>query len=254
MKMKTLPLYMAVLFIVTSPGIPLISQEGEQVGTISDINPASREIIVQSPQAAERIRMGARLCVNIDGKTAVMTVFYPMQTIAKCRLQQSDSGYLGRITRGKPVYAYMSTSEIDEMRSFESFLGIGGSNTIDQAIARLGKPSEHKTNSGMAFWRVSSETILSISYNKNTKRVENIFLHKKAGTKNFIASRRITDKKTSLLGATKAIITKNLGAPASINTSGALQYTGRVKGKNFQASFYFDNGGTCSQIYVQYYD
>ena len=110
MKMKSL-ISAAMFAAIILPGTMLQAFDGEHIGKIGEVNTATGEIVVQSPQAAEKIRMGGKLYVRINGNVIIMTATYPMQTIAKCKLIPSNAGYLGQIGKGIPVYSYVAGVE-----------------------------------------------------------------------------------------------------------------------------------------------
>jgi hypothetical protein len=90
---------------------PLLSVDGELLGKIGSVNQSTGEIIVQSPNAGQKIFMGSRLYVRIGDRVVIMTATFPMQTVAKCRLIPGNGKYLGKMARGLPVYLYVPDVE-----------------------------------------------------------------------------------------------------------------------------------------------
>jgi len=90
---------------------PLFSADGELLGKIGSVNQSTGEIIVQSPNAGQKIFMGSRLYVRIGGRVVIMTATFPMQTVAKCRLIPGNGQYLKKLDRGLPVYLYVPDVE-----------------------------------------------------------------------------------------------------------------------------------------------
>ena len=102
---------MMVCIAVIMSKTMLIAFDGELIGKIGEVNTFTGEIIVQSPQAAAKIKMGSKLYVRINGRVVIITATYPMQTVAKCKLVSSNAGYLGQIRKGIPVYCYVAGVE-----------------------------------------------------------------------------------------------------------------------------------------------
>jgi len=91
MKNKLLYATTAIFFIIIFSGTSLLSFDGEHIGKIGDVNRKTGEIIVESPDAAEKILMGTKLYVRVDDKVVVMTATFPIQTVAKCKLVKGST-------------------------------------------------------------------------------------------------------------------------------------------------------------------
>ena len=113
--------YIAALALFLTLGvISLYSFEGEHVGVIGSINPSTKEIVVTSPEAAEKIKMGDTLYVRVSGKVVTMTATFPMQTLAKCSLTPESADALGSVKKGMDVFRFSP-----EVRVGASSLGKG---------------------------------------------------------------------------------------------------------------------------------
>jgi len=85
--------------------------DGELIGKVSAVNAATGEILVQAGEAGEKIRMGMKLYVRLNGEPAVMTATFPMQATAKCRLLPEHAMKLRGIARDMKVYSYVKGVE-----------------------------------------------------------------------------------------------------------------------------------------------
>ena len=179
MKMKSSIVSAMMFAAVILCGTMLMAFDGEQIGKIGEVNTVTGEVVVQSPQAAAKIKMGSKLYVRINGKVVIMTATYPMQTVAKCKLIPSNAGYLGQIGKGIPVYGYIAGMEnVDNAATAKGgnllfpLDGVTlGKTTVNQ-LARLGTRATDKDSSTGDFKTYYKINNNDVWYDKTTKIAE----------------------------------------------------------------------------------
>lgn len=84
-----------------------LSAEEAPIGKLFTVKHFTKEVIISSPKAAEQFVLGDRLLVrDADGREFVLTVTFPMMSVAKCSVQREDIPYLGSLRLGLPVFRY----------------------------------------------------------------------------------------------------------------------------------------------------
>jgi len=78
----------------------------EKVAAVYSIKKTKNLIVIASPKAGLLFKMGDLVYVPTDEKNIILTVTFPMQTVAKCNIARSHQKYLPAIKRGMPVYRY----------------------------------------------------------------------------------------------------------------------------------------------------
>jgi hypothetical protein len=95
-------------------------QSDEQLATIYEIKTSSREVVIASPRAGLLFKMGDLVYVPITGKHVVLTVTFPMQTVARCTIARSHEKYAAGLTKGMPVYRYIPGQTLQDIhKDFE---------------------------------------------------------------------------------------------------------------------------------------
>jgi len=79
---------------------------GRPVGKIDKVNASLNEVVISIPGAAEKYQMGDKLAVVIGGEEVVMTVIFPMMTVARAKVLSKYRGYTKRLKKGMPVYRF----------------------------------------------------------------------------------------------------------------------------------------------------
>jgi len=289
MKNRLLSLSAAIFFTFIFSAASLFSFDGEQAGKIGDVNKKNGEITVESPKAAEKIQMGTKLYVRIDDRVVSMTATFPMQTVAKCKLVKADAAYLGKIKKGLPVYIYTAGVEKkDEVKKTEdpltvrggrvrgktkideyyNIIGFSSKNTIDEVFEKLGRPTKIDDDSGRynfdtAHWLAKDANktdtiIISIGFFRETRKLMVIHFYSIYGDKpmgssvnNFLASKKIYDKKTGVLGTDKAEMVKMIGEPDQTGPY-TYRYDVNTNDKSCQVTLWHTKG-QCYQLDVQWF-
>ena len=113
-----------------------IAQEYKKLGKIYKVNP-NRDIIISSPNAFQAFKMGDKVYIIIDSKPVIMTVTFPMMTIAKCRLNAGYENFFNNIYKGLQVYNYEIDIENKRLTDYDSHrTKIGNSSIIITAADR----------------------------------------------------------------------------------------------------------------------
>lgn len=87
--------------------LPLHSQErGEKLASVYKISASRNQIVIASPRASLLFKMGDLVYVPTENKDVILTVTFPMQTVAKCKAAGSHAKYISEISKGMPVYRY----------------------------------------------------------------------------------------------------------------------------------------------------
>ena len=75
-----------------------------QIGTVGKVLHGRNEILVKSGKAGELMQMGDKVFVIVNGKKVVLSVEFPMQTVAKCKVLTKHKAWLPSIRKDMPVY------------------------------------------------------------------------------------------------------------------------------------------------------
>lgn len=68
-----------------------LSAEDAPVGKLFTVKHFTKEVIISSPLAADQFVHGDKLVLrNADGREFVLTVTFPMMSVAKCSVQRCD--------------------------------------------------------------------------------------------------------------------------------------------------------------------
>lgn len=117
--MKNNRITMAILTVLFAAVLaaPIHAQQvGRQVGTVFQVNAYSQEILVQYGAAAEPLKMGDAVCLLSGNTTIIMTVVFPMQTSAKCKLLKHFASSISLVQKGMPLYLYKTGNSLDTIR------------------------------------------------------------------------------------------------------------------------------------------
>ena len=77
------------------------------VAKLHTVKLISKEVIISSPRAADQFVLGDKLVVkNAAGREFVLTVAFPMMSVAKCKPEKADIPYLETLKQGLPVFRY----------------------------------------------------------------------------------------------------------------------------------------------------
>jgi len=120
-----------LFFIGLAGGFSAVySEDGEELGKVGEVNKASGEITVNVPNSGQKIKMGDILYVRIDGAVVKMRAVFPMMTIARCKIEQSDKQNIILIKKGLTVWRYKKGVENIDPESESTVL----ENTNDSII------------------------------------------------------------------------------------------------------------------------
>lgn len=235
-----------ILFIIFFYASVLFASDGPEIGTIGDINRSSGEIVVNLIAGKTKVEMDEKLYVRIGDNPVIIKAAFPMLTVVKCRISGADKKNLNNLKKGMTVYKYQpgiekkkdeivsdkSSVEKDNNNSgaaaegriedFVSFLGFSSSNTIDDAIKKLGTPSSISVTTqytfDTAYWDSGTQHLVSMFYNRNTRRIDGIRMYsfpreKPFGkaAREFLKKKKVDDKKMNLLGMHKDAVSKLYG-------------------------------------------
>jgi hypothetical protein len=78
------------------------AKDADIVAQIYTINSASGEVVVAVKDARRSLSVGESVYVSVDGKEIQMKVFYPMLSVAKCKIIKRNE--IGLIQKGMAVY------------------------------------------------------------------------------------------------------------------------------------------------------
>ncbi len=78
------------------------AQDDQQAGTV--VRFSSNQLIIRNSDPAEPFQIGDKLYVLVDNTKIGLTVVYPMQTSARCKVSSGNSRIAKSITTGIPVY------------------------------------------------------------------------------------------------------------------------------------------------------
>ncbi|HOO70479.1 MAG TPA: hypothetical protein PK926_01880 [Spirochaetota bacterium] len=96
---------------------PVFSQDQDkQLGTVYQINRSNQEIVVASPRAGLLFKMGDLVYVPTDDKNVILTVTFPMQTVARCKIAKSHQKYGDEIKKGMPVFRYIPGDTLNSLQ------------------------------------------------------------------------------------------------------------------------------------------
>jgi len=93
----------AILFLAG-----LAAGAGKETGDIRSVNPGNKEIIVNVKSGAD-LKMGELLEIKSDTGRILLEVTFPMQTVAKCKI--NGKGRLSDLKKGMTVYRYNKEDE-----------------------------------------------------------------------------------------------------------------------------------------------
>lgn len=100
------------LGIVSAGGI-CAAAENDPVGKVRSVNPSAKEVVISSPKAAEQFLIGDRLVIKSgDGRDIVLTVSFPMMSVAKCTVSAGDKAALVSVRQGAPVFRWGAKTSV----------------------------------------------------------------------------------------------------------------------------------------------
>ena len=102
--MKKFYIVIVICSVSLLAGINLIAQE-QNVGTVHEIIPEKKEILVEYYQISNPLQMGEKLHLFIDNEYITLEVTFPLQTQARCRLAAKDAARILQIKKGMIVYS-----------------------------------------------------------------------------------------------------------------------------------------------------
>jgi hypothetical protein len=94
-------IFVSALLSVTIPAI-LHAQSKQRVGVVDRIQ--GNEIFIKYDNVHKPLGINEKLHVKLDNETVTMTVTYPMQTYAKCKLEQKFTGRISQIAKGQIAF------------------------------------------------------------------------------------------------------------------------------------------------------
>jgi hypothetical protein len=104
---------MKKLFFATMLSASMLSvlnaQTEQRVGTIDRIQ--GNEIFVKYDTIHKPLTINEKLYVKLDNETATLVVTYPMQTYAKCRLEQKYAGKISLLIKGQAAFKQLAPNE-----------------------------------------------------------------------------------------------------------------------------------------------
>jgi antitoxin component YwqK of YwqJK toxin-antitoxin module len=159
-----------VLFFLLVFGFPLLAAD-VQVGKVFTVKHFTKEVIISSPRAADEFILGDKLVVrSAEGREFVLTVTFPMMSVAKCSVQREDIPYLDFLKQGLPVYRY-GPKQVEETKYHETWDSDYYSQHRKIRFIKEFKPSQ-RTSFDLYFLVVydSSGVILRTTEVKNQKK------------------------------------------------------------------------------------
>lgn len=95
-----------------------VAQESgpEKVAVVYKIERASKTVIIASPRAGLILKMGDLVYITLNDRPVVMTVTFPMQTVAKCQVARSHEKYFDDIQKDMEVYRYRQGDSLQSLR------------------------------------------------------------------------------------------------------------------------------------------
>jgi len=108
------------MFCFFSGMVPVYAQSDVRLGSIAKINPVTKEILISSPRAAEKFKLGDRIYVQSGTDRIVMRVTFPMMTVAKCVIDPSHRGKFAMLQTGQAVFGYKGDEKFT-IKYFETY-------------------------------------------------------------------------------------------------------------------------------------
>jgi|GEM_PF-1859172 len=82
-------------------------EDGAQLAVVYSTAPGKNEIVIASPRAGLLFKMGDLVYIPANGKNVILSVTFPMQTVARCQVAKSHQQYFRDLGKGMPVYRYV---------------------------------------------------------------------------------------------------------------------------------------------------
>ncbi len=168
MKKYFLSVIIFLLFISVLQISDVYAQEYKRLGKVYRINP-NRDILINSPNAFQSFKMGDKVYIIIDNKPVIMTVTFPMMTIAKCRLNSGYEDFYNSIYKGLQVYSYEINIENKILTDYNSYKNKTGNSSI--IITAADRAKIYYLN--IVDWESFLEIMMK-SYGKNIPESNNI--------------------------------------------------------------------------------
>ena len=103
---KKIIILTSLIISLSSIAVLLYSKDGQKIGTIKEINSASREILVSLESGSAPVKMGDRIYVRINEKPVIMKSTFPMMTVTKCKLEEDYQKLITQLKPGMQVFMY----------------------------------------------------------------------------------------------------------------------------------------------------
>lgn len=119
MKPLNIKLMLAALIALNTAVCPLPVQAQDadaRLATVYTITPDENEIVIASPRAGLLFKMGDLVYVTGNGKNIILSVTFPMQTLAKCQVAKSHQKYFADIQKGMAVYRYVPGNTLNSIQ------------------------------------------------------------------------------------------------------------------------------------------
>lgn len=104
----------ALLIMILVVQVKLDAQiAGGKVGVVERVNSGNSEVIINLSVDGNTVKLGDILYVKIENSIVRLIVTFPMQTVAKTRVDGKNKALIKKILKGMPVYRYHADPEAD---------------------------------------------------------------------------------------------------------------------------------------------
>lgn len=104
------------IFMILLSAISFSQEKGKKLASVYSVAASRNQIVIASPKASLLFKMGDLVYVPTENKEVILTVTFPMQTVAKCSAAGSHAKYISAIQKGMPVYRYEPGNTLSSLK------------------------------------------------------------------------------------------------------------------------------------------